>query len=351
MKDYDAILDADCKLYNNVTIGESPESMALTNTIWNYVLARAFKNVCVSLSGGVDSMVMLHILKRLETEGVVEKITAVHIEYINRDEAVLETAMLLEWCGMESIPLAVRKIDYMSRDEVSREFYEEQTRKARFGAYRYMMREHGMQGFCLGHHYGDLGENVLMNLFVGRDILDLFVMEEDSEIDGVRLLRPMLKHPKVDIFQYARDHKIPYFIDTTPDWCCRGVLRRKIMPILEDQYSGIHGTLARIGERSREWNQMIETMIIQPFLKKVVREKDRMSFEVDAILLEQPRVFWFRIFLEIFHSVGRKMISGKNMDSLLSLFRRRLDSKEKFGLQFSNGLTGEFKHNRIVIMM
>jgi len=356
--DYHSVIDDVCKGYTSQertpSMSETTENYKIYMNSRKYFINRSVRNICISLSGGVDSMVMLHICKALESEGVLDKVRAVHIEYINREEASLETRMLIEWCGILNVPLMIRKIDYMQRDEVDRELYEEETRKARFGLYKYMMREHGVQGFCLGHHYGDLGENVLMNLFKGRDILDLFVMESDSYLEGVRLLRPLLGHPKSDIYEFAHSpqFEIPYFLDSTPYWSCRGVLRRKIMPALEDQYShGIHGTLAKVGERSREWGHIIETMVIKPFLQKITKTDSHISFEIDEVLLDQPRVFWQRIFLEIFHSIGHKMITGKNLNSLLEMLKRRYNSKDKLNINFSNGLTAQLDKNIIKILI
>ncbi len=348
---YIDIIDNNCKRYGKESEQITNNSAnGLYQTMKKYVISKNLKNMAISLSGGVDSMVLLHLAKCLKIDGFLEKVMAIHMEYINRDEASLETDMLIEWCAEKSIPLIVRKIDYMQRDEVAREFYEEETRKARFGAYKFMMREYEVQGFCLGHHHGDLGENVLMNLFKGRDILDMFVMDDDSEIEGVRLLRPLLAHPKSDIYEYAHWNHIPYFLDTTPDWSCRGVLRRKIMPALTEQYgSGIDRTLAKVGEQSRDWNHIIETMVIKPFLQKCERNNECVWFEIDSVVMSQPRVFWQRVLIEIFHSVGKRMITGKNLDAMLEMLRRRFNTNKVLYLNFSNGLTAEFNKNILSI--
>lgn len=346
---YETVIDERCKFYKNPSFSASKNHPIYT-TIKNYCINRKLKNICISLSGGVDSMVLLHACKSLEIDGIIAKVTAVHMEYVNREEAGLETDMLIEWCRILNVPLIIRKIDYMRRDEIERELYEEETRKSRFGLYKYMMREYSAEGFCLGHHHGDLGENVLMNLFKGRDCIDLFAMDADSQIDGVRLLRPILTHPKSDIYEFAHQAEIPYFLDSTPDWSCRGVLRRKIMPALEDQYSqGIHGVLAKVGESSREWGYIIETMVIKPFLQKCIRTSSTISFEIDEVLMSQPRVFWQRVLVEIFHSAGKKMITGKNLECALRMIKRRVGSDVPLHITFSNGLDAEFHKNILSI--
>ena len=310
--------------------------------------------IAISLSGGVDSMVILDICRHLHSEGKIKAVWAIHMEYINReDDSPKETQFLKEYCESLAIPIVVRKIDYMSREDVDREFYEEQTKRARFTTYRYMMREYGIETFCLGHHSGDLGENVLMNIFKGRDILDLFVMSHSDVQLGVPLSRPLLSNPKSDIYDYSDEFHIPYFKDTTPDWSCRGVLRRKIMPRLERQWGyGIHSTLAAVGQQSSEWASIIESMIIQPFLKAVEWTDDgkRFSFAVTKELLNQPYVLWHKILMHLFHSKGCKMISHKNLDCMLSMLKKRFDSRDSLKLTFSNGCLGEFKKNKLFII-
>jgi tRNA(Ile)-lysidine synthetase-like protein len=351
--DYTTILDNVCLEWKNYSTGTASErtESPLFNALKDFFSKTAHNTIAISLSGGVDSMVMLDVCHALHLTGHLKQVWAIHMEYINReDDAPLETRFLKEYCDSLHIPIVVRKIYYMRRDEVDREFYEEETRKARFATYRYMMRQHGIQTFCLGHHYGDLGENVLMNIFKGRDILDLFVMDETATQDSVHLSRPLLEHPKSDIYEYSHKYHIPYFKDTTPDWSCRGTIRRRIMPLLEDQWGGgIHKTLADTGKRSREWDSVIETMVIRPFFNTVKRTTNSISFEVTEQLLEQPHVLWHRILLELFHSMGVKMISNKNLTAMLEMLKKRYNSKEPLKITFSNGFKGEFKKNVLTI--
>jgi tRNA(Ile)-lysidine synthetase-like protein len=289
-------------------------------------------------------MVILDICRHLLANNQIKGVWAIHMEYINREEdGAKETEFLKEYCQTLKIPIIVRKIHYMRRDDVDREFYEEETRKARFTTYRYMMREFGIETFCLGHHSGDLAENVLMNIFKGRDILDLFVMNETEDQFGVNISRPLLPHPKLEIFEYAEENHIPYFKDTTPNWSCRGVLRRKILPRLERQWGeGIYNTLAAVGKNSTEWGAVIENAVIQPFLKSVERCDDGFKFAVTLDLLNYPRVFWHKILMDLFHSYGCKMISNKNLDSMLEMLKKRFNSRDTLKLAFSNGCSGEF---------
>ncbi len=306
------------------------------------------RNIGVSLSGGVDSMVILFILFFMKYNKQINSVYALHIEYINRNESNDETKFLIEYCNLLNIELYIRKIDYMSRDSVDRNFYESETKRVRFNSYKYLVKNHNVKGFCMGHHFGDLGENVLMNIFNGRDILDLFVMEDDSVIDEVRLFRPLLNNPKSDIYSLAHIFQIPYFKDSTPDWSCRGVLRRKIMPVLIDQWgSGIYNNLADIGMKSQELNKVVNKFIINDFLENIEFKKNGCKITLYDKYLDLPQVIWSNIFLQLFHKLGKHMISKKNLTSFLDCIKDRITKSSQYN--FSNDTFTIIDYNTIYI--
>jgi len=325
LDNYYNILDCICENYNLqlnsnldmiLNIIESKEIYKIMKDYFINISKGKKINIGVSLSGGVDSMVILIMAKILEHTNIINKVYALHLEYANRDEAKQETKFLEYYCNTYNIPLYVRSIDYMNRSSVDRNFYEQETKKIRFLSYKYLIDKYNIKGFCLGHHYGDLGENVLMNIFTGKDLLDLFVMESDSVIEQVRLFRPLLNRPKSDIYYIANICEIPYFKDSTPDWSCRGVLRRKIMPCLIDQWGeGVVSCLADIGEKAREWNNVIESFVLKPILENIRYYKYGCKINLNAEYQKLPKVVWVKILTKIFHSMGNSMITKKNLDN------------------------------------
>jgi tRNA(Ile)-lysidine synthetase-like protein len=171
---------------------DNTKNSQIYKTMKFFVREGNIKNIGISLSGGVDSMVISYILSLMKDS---LNVYAMHIEYCNREESRRETDFISSYCKKLNIPLYVRKIHYMSRDSVHRNFYEEETRNIRFSTYRYLSEKHNISGWCLGHHKGDISENILMNLYSGRNLLDLTVMKKESIIDKVTLYRPLLDHP------------------------------------------------------------------------------------------------------------------------------------------------------------
>ncbi len=317
----------------------------LFSVMTQYFLARN-KNICVSLSGGVDSMVILYLCVILRQSKIINQVYAVHIEYSNRSESINESKFLELYCNMLNVELYIRKIDYMTRDSVDREFYEEETKNIRFNTYKYLVSKHDISGFCLGHHQGDIGENVLMNIFNGRDILDLLVMKNESVIDDIVLYRPLLSNPKSDILEFAKKYEIPYFKDSTPDWSCRGVLRNNIFPVLEKQYgSNIMKTLELIGEKSRQLSITVNKFILEPLFENIKFHEHGASFKIETKYQELTFIIWSQIFIKIFHTLGYHMISKVNLERILLM----LFNNKSYKITFSNKIIGVLDNNTLYI--
>jgi tRNA(Ile)-lysidine synthetase-like protein len=356
ISDYEDVLDPICANYSKELINNLIESKIKDKNL--YIILKTYfekkfekyedRKIGISLSGGVDSMVILFLMKVLQINNVIKDFYAIHLEYINRDEGKKETEIISKYCNLIKVPLFIRVINYMSRTSIDRNFFENETKKVRFNSYKYLINKFDVKGFCMGHHHGDLGENVLMNIFNGRDILDLFVMEEDSIIDEVRLFRPYLNNPKSDIYYIAHTHEIPYLKDSTPDWSCRGVLRKQIMPKLVDQWGkGIYSNLAEIGEKSREWDNVIKSFVLNPIYDQIQFKKNGCKISLKKEYVDLPRVIWMKLFLKIFHEMGIHMISRKNLDSFISIFKNKINLECKFS--FSNGCLGIFSENTLYI--
>ena len=142
--------------------------------------------LAVSLSGGVDSMVLLFLLQQMVLRQKLEIVVAIHINYNWRDNvSVHEADYLFDFCSRIGVPFILRDVKHYNSNvdtkiDIERELVEEETKQIRFNTYKYAIQKYNLSGICLGHHKDDLIENVFMNFAKGKNILDLFVMEEYS---------------------------------------------------------------------------------------------------------------------------------------------------------------------------
>ena len=185
--------------------------------------------IIVSLSGGVDSIVALHIAKKLSNN-----VVAVHINYNNRIESMEELDFVNYYCNLLNVKLVYRTITEISRLDCLtnglRDIYEDLTKKIRYNMYDKLSDDNTY--VLLGHNKDDCFENIITNITNKNNYENLSGMEILKTIDGINFWRPMLNIKKADIINYANIHKIPYLFDSTPSWSVRGKIRDNLKPVL-----------------------------------------------------------------------------------------------------------------------
>ena len=347
-------------------------TMPLTRTIEAFMMHRKFVHlpaVAVSLSGGVDSMVVSKILVYLRNKygrqppsswqssstliaaeddtrdgGVADTdttsssssspsssssspsspaawltIVAIHIDYNNRPESAAEADFVEDWCRRHQIDFRKRCIREARRGVTKRDEYERLSREIRYAAYASVLHEFpGCPGVIFGHHRGDVHENVISNMMKGCSLLDLSGMHDEGDVNGVRIWRPMLTHPKSDIFAFAHRFGVPYLLDTTPQWSTRGKLRNHLMPLLTEMYGdGFLNHLSALALDSEQLNKMTNMSILEPFWDSVRRTRGCVWFDCEPYY-SQPLLFWKETLRHVCHAfLGCSMIRESAIRELL----------------------------------
>ena len=209
----------------------------------------------LSLSGGVDSMVLSCILKRNNI-----KFVCVHISYQNRDECDDEIEILKNWCDILDVHLYYRRINEIKRKECMdvglRELYESYTRDVRFNTYKlvgkilgYDIPSNNLFKLCLnegvdanvsntfpkvflGHNKDDRFENILTNISSQSHYDNLTGMEIVQVMSNIEFNRPLLNITKKEIYEYSKSNNIIHFPNSTPSWSQRGKIRDIVKPTL-----------------------------------------------------------------------------------------------------------------------
>ena len=326
----------------------------LTTTLINFVDSNKDiinKNLLiVSLSGGVDSMLILAVLANIKSKYDNLLIVAIHLDYHNRPETGLEAEFLFRWCSFMNIPLYYRYIHEGVRERNSkhREEYEELTKEIRFNIYKSVeniYKDFKSMGVILGHHKGDLQENIFLNVVKGRTLTDLSVIKEQSDILGVKILRPLISHPKKDIFSLAYKINVPYFKNTTPLWSNRGQFREIIQPaIIKTFGEGVLTNLSKIGKESDELQLLIKTNIIDPYMKTIEVIENVHIFYITP---NQSFTYWKYIFHEWCHINKLPLISHKVLKQIYE--KLYLKSSEKVNITCNTNIKLIINNNYINI--
>ncbi len=351
---YKHLLDINCQDFSfTKSISISPDNeLILIQFIEN--IKNSFgklRNIGISLSGGVDSMVLLKIIKDYLPS---YNLYAIHICYHNREESHEEMHFLQEYCSYHNIPLYIREINYIKRGKsnkietnnlVDRDLYEEHTKNIRFATYREIVSRHNLDCICLGHHSDDIIENVLTNLFKGNNLCDLHGMSISAIIDQVHIYRPMLNITKDIIYKIAHMKNIPYFHNTTPPTSNRGFMREQLLPMIYQQFgNGVSNGIRSIGRMSETLLHNYESKISEVKSQTI---KTKLGFSTNLSLLNslsEDSSLFHKCILELFHSCGFSMISQLSFSDFFNYIMNKKDKKiEKIDKltkkELSNGLT------------
>jgi tRNA(Ile)-lysidine synthetase-like protein len=338
-----------CKFLHDRGIFPIPTENAEVGIDADFVANHPTTPMIVSLSGGVDSMVVASVLASLVRAGLYKlQIMAVHIDYGNRPESSAEAAYCYGYCGDLGIEFKVRRIDEVTRGITARDEYERIAREVRYSVYRSAVEElwanvspintevlvvpdisggaasasspASKVGVYLGHHRGDLRENVLSNAHKGCSPLDLSGMTSVSFNDGVLICRPLLSLEKKEIFEYAHQFGVPYFKDTTPHWSTRGKIRNKLLPLLEEIYGeGCMHHLSDLAVESDQCKELLQAAILGQFLTQIEYKPMGITFETNQ-WKDCGHFFWKFVLREALHSAGMGMFTDKSVES----FRKRI---------------------------
>lgn len=238
INDYSQICDLELLHYNPTSLSDIVYSKLpnyIKETIEDIKKHTHIKTGIISLSGGVDSMVLSYILKHLNID-----IIAVHINYNNRAECTDEVDIITQWTKFLNIKLYVRKITEINRQEMMeynmRDLYESYTRDIRFNTY---INADGVinNNVFVGHNHDDQFENIFTNIVSESHYENLRGMKFNTDIpfkkNNIKFIRPMLNIPKDTIYKIARYFNIPHFKDSTPKWSQRGKIRDNVRPAIE----------------------------------------------------------------------------------------------------------------------
>ena len=276
------------------------------------------RNIILSLSGGVDSMVCSKLyLSRIRA--------AVHINYSNRVTADVEEAFVTAWCRQLGIPLYVRRIREIRRgpcmENDMRDVYETYTRNVRYAMYKQV----AITAFpkmavspiiMLGHNKDDCLENIFTNIAHSCHFENLEGMTPISKVDGITFVRPLLNISKTDIKKYAKAFRIPHLPNSTPAWSQRGQIRANLTPVINEWDPRFEGGMFNVAETMRSLYKLLDDLT-----EKVAQDmKAKNHHEMPMEDLSSDILYWKLVF---YKTTGKRPSEKalRNMISRLQVFK------------------------------
>ena len=199
--------------------------------------------VIVALSGGADSVALLHVLLRLDY-----KCEAVHCNFhLRGDESLRDEAFVRDMCHKMGVGLTVADFDTVAYAGEKKISIEMAARDLRYAFFEKTAAEHGADMIAVAHHKDDVAETMLLNLMRGTGIRGLHGIRPKNGI----VVRPLLCVERNEIIEYLEGANIGYVTDSTnlkSDYT-RNKVRLQILPLMREINPSIVSTLAQTAER------------------------------------------------------------------------------------------------------
>ncbi len=210
--------------------------------------------VIVALSGGRDSVTLLHLL-RFAARDLVGEVRAAHVDHRMRDDSGADARWVAGLCRAWRVDLDSRVLTERPADEA-------EARRRRYRQLRAAARAAAGAVVATAHHSDDQAETVLFRLARGAGPAGLVGIRERS----TWLVRPLLPFTRAEIDRYARANRIGWREDATNRDLgrTRNALRSAVLPALERAVPGASASLARLarlaaGEEAA-WGRILDAV-------------------------------------------------------------------------------------------
>ena len=255
----------------------------------------------VGLSGGLDSIVLLHLAARSLP---ADDLLVVNVDHQLQQQSSQWAVFCEQQAASLNLPFQCKTVSVDSAASLERA-----AREARYQAFSEILQP----GDCLllAHHLNDQAETMLFRLLRGTGLRGLAGMPVTRLLGQARLLRPLLNTPRHELLSWAESEGLEWIEDPSNTELAfdRNYLRHKVMPLLQARWPGFSGRWGETAGYLRDAEQL-QNELAEIDLASV---GDRLSLSCESLMvLNRPRRnnllrYWFQ---QIGLSIGERQIQS-----------------------------------------
>ncbi len=253
-------------------------------------LVAAGEDVVVGVSGGVDSVTLLHFLK---DRGAVCRV--VHVDYGLRGvESDGDAEFVTRLCERLALSCTIARPAEGWSTRASGESLQELARNFRYQVFEDAARKARLRKVAVAHHLDDQVETILLRLVRGTGLRGLAGMRRRrpiSEQSSVELVRPLLSVTRREILEWASEHKIEFRKDRSNDNVRfdRARMRNLVIPSISEAFgeSGLRNIARSAGQAQAVFDAVVAERLNSDLAAATVDEKPP-TLMVDVLLKHGP---------------------------------------------------------------
>lgn len=221
----------------------------ITLKIWNKINKFIKENnlisnkdkILIAVSGGPDSMLLLHYIHKKANHDFL----VFHLNHGIRKEAFKDEKIVKDYCEKNEIECVIERLDILRMAKEAKESLENFARKKRYDLFLKYAEKYKCSLVLTAHNMDENIETVVLNLLRGKDIKGLCGIPVKRKLKGkICVARPIMCLKKEEIIDYLKENKIKYAVDKTnydTDYT-RNWIRHKLIPMIESKQPnfGLH---------------------------------------------------------------------------------------------------------------
>ncbi|WP_077329977.1 tRNA lysidine(34) synthetase TilS [Virgibacillus siamensis] len=243
-------------------------------------LLEANSNVLVGVSGGPDSMALLHFFSIIREVWNLNVIAVTVDHQLRGEESLDDLAYVRQMCDQWNIQFVGTSLDVPSYKKEKQMGTQEAARNLRYGFFEKQMKSFDADVLALGHHGDDQIETVIMALARTADPGALSGIPVKRDFANGMIIRPFLCTTKDELEAYCVQQQIIPRRDPSNDETVytRNFFRKQLLPLLKDRNPNIHNTVQHLSEVLQE-----DERFLLDEAAEMVQENVKMDHELNKI--------------------------------------------------------------------
>lgn len=296
-------------------------------TIETYNLIEMNDKIVIGVSGGPDSICLLHVLYGLKEKLGIEIVVA-HVNHMLRDVADLETEYVQNFCKKLGIQCYVKKADILEISKTQKKGTEEVGRQVRYDFFDEVAKKTNSNKIATAHNSNDRAETVILNILRGSGLSGLKGIEP---IRDNKYIRPLINTDRQDIENYCNDNKLEPKYDKTnnENIYTRNKVRNIVIPYIKKEFNpNIIKTINRLSSLATEENEYLQAITKQEFENLLIEKTENIILDLHKFnslnLVIKRRLILYTI-NEVLHTTNG--IEKVNIDNIIKLCKNNIGNK------------------------
>ena len=297
-------------------------------TIEKYNLIQNGDKIVIGVSGGPDSICLLHILNSLKEKYNLQLFVA-HVNHQIRENAKIDEEYVINFCKKIDVPVYVKHVDVINISKQKKISTEEAGRNERYAFFDEILNKTNSNKIAIAHNSNDKAETVIMNILRGSGISGLKGIEPKRDN---KYIRPLIETSREEIEKYCKENNLETRHDESNDENIynRNKIRNIVIPYIKKEFNNnIINTINRLSEVAIEESEYINKIIEKEYNNICVKvETDLIQLDLKKFnnldIVLKRRMILYTIYKLQHHTKG---IEKTNVEDIIKLCNNNIGNK------------------------